>query len=243
MSVMAPTHFNQQFASTTQLWSGSDSEENFKANCAIEENYKKLKDLGWLDGKVLTYQYNSQGFRDEEFDQQPAGIALGCSHTQGVGIHAKQTWPRQLQHMLGQKIWNLGSGGAALDTCYRLLEYWIEHLNVKFVVCAVPGITRYEVFDSNWSNILSMMPIETDMPWLAGYQKNYLLYDQNSELNQRKNLQAMQYICNKYNIPFYYDLMEDFMVGPLARDLMHSGADAQERLANKFFNIIKGNNK
>jgi hypothetical protein len=239
MSVMAPTHFNQKFASTTQLWSGTDSEENFNANCAIEENYKKLKDLGWLDGEVLTYRYNSQGFRDEEFDQQPAGIALGCSHTQGVGIHAKQTWPQQLQHMLGQKIWNLGSGGAALDTCYRLLEYWIEHLNVKFVVCAVPGITRYEVFDSNWSNILSMMPIETDMPWLAGYQKNYLLYDQNSELNQRKNLQAMQYICNKYNIPFYYDLMEDFVSMPLARDLMHCGADAQEKLANKFLQTIR----
>jgi hypothetical protein len=239
MSVMAPTHFNQKFASTTQLWCGTDSEENFKANCAIEQNYKKLKDLGWLDGEVLTYRYNSQGFRDEEFDQQPAGIALGCSHTQGVGIHAEQAWPRQLQHMLGQKIWNLGSGGAALDTCYRLLEYWIEHLNVKFVVCAVPGITRYEVFNGNWSNILSTMPIKTDLPWLAGYQKNYLFYDQNSELNQRKNLQAMQHICNKYNIPFYYDLMTDFAFGLLARDLMHSGADAQEKLANKFLQTIR----
>ena len=239
MSVMAPTHFNQKFASTTQRWCGTDSKENFKANCAIEQNYKKLKDLGWLDGEVLTYRYNSQGFRDEEFDQQPAGIALGCSHTQGVGIHAEQAWPRQLQHMLGQKIWNLGSGGAALDTCYRLLEYWIEHLNVKFVVCAVPGITRYEVFNGNWSNILSTMPIKTDLPWLAGYQKNYLFYDQNSELNQRKNLQAMQHICNKYNIPFYYDLMEDFAVKLLARDLMHCGADAQEKLANKFLQTIR----
>ena len=242
---MVPTHFNQQFASTTQLWDGPDSEENFKANCAIEENYKKLKDLGWLDGEVLTYRYNSQGFRDEEFDQQPAGIALGCSHTQGVGIHAKQTWSRQLQHMLGQKIWNLGSGGAALDTCYRLLEYWIEHLNVKFVVCAVPGISRYEVFDSNWSNILPSMSLETDSrwQWLVGYQKNYLLYDQNSELNRRKNIQAMQYICDKHGVPFYYIWADGSLSGALARDLFHHGADEQERLANKFFNIIKGNNK
>jgi hypothetical protein len=240
---MSPTHFNQQFASTTQLWSGSDTDKLFKENCAIEENYKKLKDLGWLDGKVLTYQYNSQGFRDEEFDQQPAGIALGCSHTQGEGIRAEQAWPSQLQHMLGQKVWNLGVGGAALDTCYRLLEYWIEHLNVKFVVCAVPPISRYEVFDSNWSNILPSMPLEINMPWLAGYQKNYLLYDQNSELNRRKNLQAMQHICNKYNIPFYYDLLTEFGDAKLARDLLHHGADGQERLANEFFNTIKGNNK
>lgn len=238
MSVMAPTHFNQKFASTTQLWCGTDSEENFKANCAIEQNYKKLKDLGWLDGEVLTYRYNSQGFRDEEFDQQPAGIALGCSHTQGVGIPVEHAWPNQLQNLLGQKIWNLGVSGAALDTCYRLLEYWIEYLNVKFIVCAVPGITRYEVFHGNWSNILPFMPIKIDLPWLAGYQKNYLSYDQNSKLNQRKNLQAMQHICNKYNIPFYYHLLNDFEDPALARDLLHCGTDTQKKLANEFFNIV-----
>jgi hypothetical protein len=240
---MAPTHFYQQFASTTQLWDGTDSEKNFRENCAIEENYKKLNNLGWLEPNVITYKYNSQGFRDDDFDQQPAGIALGCSHTMGTGVPVEHAWPSQLQRMLGQKVWNLGVGGAALDTCYRLLEYWIEHLNVKFVVCAVPGIARYEIFDSSWSNILPSMPLEiNNLDWLVGYQKNYLSYDQNSELNRRKNLQAMQHICNKYNIPFYYDLMGNFTDAALARDLAHCGTDTQERLANKFFNIIKGNN-
>lgn len=240
---MTPTHFYQQFASTTQFWNGTDSEENFKANCAIEENYKKLNDLGWLEPNMITYKYNSQGFRDDEFDQQTAGIALGCSHTQGVGIHAAHAWPGQLQRILGQKIWNLGVGGAALDTCYRLLEYWIKNLNVKFVVCAVPFISRYEVFNNNWSNILPSMPLEiNNLDWLVGYQKNYLLYDQNGELNQRKNIQVMQYICDKHGVPFYYDLMKGFVDEKLARDLQHCGADTQERLANKFFNIIKGNN-
>ena len=235
-----PAHFNQHFASTTQLWSGSDSEERLKENCNIENNYKKLKDLGWLDGEVLTYQYNSQGFRDEEFDQQPAGIALGCSHTQGVGIHAEHAWCQQLQNLLGQKIWNLGVGGAALDTCYRLLEYWIEKLNVEFVVCAVPGISRYELFaNNNWSTLLPSEHTWTNMPWLSAYHKNYLSYDQNSEVNRRKNLQAMQYICDKHGVLFYYDLMEDFGDAALARDLLHSGRTAHEKLANKFLRVIK----
>ena len=87
------------------------------------------------------------------------------------------------------------------------------------------------------------MPLEiNNLGWLVGYQKNYLLYDQNSELNRRKNLQAMQQICNKHGVPFYYDLMEDFTDAKLARDLLHCGTDTQERLANEFFNIIKGNN-
>ena len=240
---MVPTHFNQQFASTTQLWNVTDSEENFKKNCVIEKNYKTLKDLGWLEPNVLTYKFNSQGFRDAEFDQHPAGIALGCSHTIGTGIRIEHAWPSQLQNLLGQKIWNLGVSGAALDTCYRLLEYWIKHLNVKFVVCAVPGIARYEVFDSNWTQMLPSMPFEISPPWLAEYHKNYLSYDQNSELNRRKNLQAMQHICNKYNIPFYYDLLKKFDGHALARDLQHCGTDAHAILANKFFNIIQGNNK
>lgn len=236
---MAPTHFNQQFASTIQLWAGTDSEENFKTNCAIEKNYKKLRDLGWLDGEVLTYRYNSQGFRDEEFDNQPSGIALGCSHTMGVGVAVEHTWPRQLQNMLSTKVWNLGVGGAALDTCYRLLEYWIEHLNGKFVVCAVPSISRYEIFaNNNWSTILPYEHHWYNMPWLGDYQKNYLSYDQNSELNRRKNLQAMQNICNKYNIPFYYDLLQDFGDTALARDLQHCGPDALKKLANKFLHKV-----
>jgi hypothetical protein len=240
---MIPTHFYQQFASTTRLWDATDSEENFKANCAVEENYNKLKDLGWLEPNVITYKYNSQGFRDDEFDQQPAGIALGCSHTMGTGIRIEHTWPSQLQNLLGQKIWNLGSGGAALDTCYRLLEYWIENLNVKFVVCAVPNISRYEVFNSKWLNILPSMPLDIKgFDFLRDYQKNYLLYDQNSEINQRKNLQVMQYICHKKDVPFYYDLMKGFVDAKLARDLLHCGIDTQEKLANKFFNIIQGNN-
>ena len=241
---MIPTHFYQQFASSpTQLWDATDSEENFKKNCVIEKNYKKLNKLGWLEPNVITYKYNSQGFRDAEFDQQPAGIALGCSHTMGTGIPVEQAWPSQLQSMLGQKVWNLGVGGSALDTCYRLLEYWIEHLNVKFVVCAVPEISRYEVFDNNWSNIIPSMSLEIhNLDWLVGYQKNYLSYDQNSELNRRKNLQAMQHICSKYNIPFYYDLLKNFVDDALARDLLPCGTDTQKILANKFFNIIKGNN-
>jgi hypothetical protein len=241
---MIPAHFNQHFASTTQFWTGCDSQERFEENCKIEKHYEKLKELGWLDGQALTYQYNSEGFRDSEFDQQPAGIALGCSHTEGVGIHAEHAWPRQLQNLLGQKIWNLGVGGAALDTCYRLLEYWIEHLNVEFVVCAVPGISRYEVFaNNNWSTILPSEEFWPNMRWLTRYQQNYISYDQNGELNRRKNLQAMQYICDKHSVPFYYDLMEDFGDAALARDLLHSGPGAHEKLAKKFFNNIKGNNK
>ncbi len=235
-----PSHFNQQFASTTQLWNGTDSENNFKKNCAIPESRKILEELGWLVPESLTYKFNSEGFRDDEFDQQPAGLAIGCSHTQGVGIKNEHTWPSQLQSMMGQKIWNLGVGGAALDTCYRLLEYWIKHLNVKFVICVVPGISRYEICtENNWTNFV---PTSEIRPYLEGYHREYLMYDQNSIVNRQKNLYAMKYICYLHQVPFYYDLLDDFEHHSNARDLQHRGGSSYQLIANKFFNSIKENN-
>jgi hypothetical protein len=235
--MIVPSHYNQQFASTTQLWNGSDSEDSFKKNCANPESRRLLEELGWLESKSLTYKFNSAGFRDDEFDQQPAGLAIGCSHTQGVGVKNEHTWPSQLQSMMGQKIWNLGVGGSALDTCYRLLDYWIKHLNIKFVICAVPEISRYEICtENNWTNFLAKSLIR---PHLEGYHREYLMYDQNIKLNRQKNLQAMQYICHLYQVPFYYDLLDNFDDNATARDLQHSGSNNYQQLANRFFNSIK----
>jgi hypothetical protein len=246
--LVVPSHYNQHFASTTQLWNGSDSEENFKKNCAIPESRKILEEHGWLVPESVTYKFNSEGFRDEEFDQQPAGIAIGCSHTQGIGIKNEHTWPSQLQSKLGHKIWNLGVGGSALDTCYRLLDHWIKNLNVKFVICVVPGISRYEICtQNNWTNFLPMSDYQPfrqvfhRQPYLQGYHKEYLMYDQNSIVNRQKNLHAMKYVCHLRQVPFYYDLLENFDYHATARDLLHTGGGGYQTLVNKFFNSIKEN--
>ena len=240
MSSADPYHRNRNFALTTQKWHGSDHEENFNKNCADPHTRKKLEDLGWI-GVDIVYKFNSNGFRDDNFDQQSAGIALGCSHTHGVGIHASDTWPKQLEKMLGQKVWNLGVGGSSLDTCYRLLDYWIEHLNVKFVVCAVPELLRYEFFDSpSWVSYMPLqIPILPGKEWFHDYHKHYIIHDRPGILNRQKNLQAMKYICNKHNVPFYYDLLTGFFDGAAdARDLCHFGSNTNYKLAKKFANEI-----
>ena len=239
-TVTKPGHFNQEVAGTTQLWSGTDSEKRFQENLADPYFNIQLKQLGWIDPGAITYRYNSEGFRCKEFDSRPAGIALGCSHTQGVGVDEDSTWPVQLSQLMGEEIWNLGIQGAALDTCFRILEYWIQQLNVKFVVCFVPGLGRYEVFRQGWVNVL---PRKKDCPeWLTAYQKNWVMFEENSNLNQRKNLLAMQQICDQYNVPFYYDTNEsspgsDHKHG---RDLLHYGRQGHKKLAEKMHDLIKG---
>lgn len=234
---MAPHHFNTQFARTTQLWNGSDTEELYKKHCANPESLRKLQQLGWYECHDLTYVFNSEGFRDEEFDQRPAALAIGCSHTQGVGVKVQQCWPRQLENMLEKKVWNLGVSGISLDTCYRLLEYWIDKLNVDAVFCAAPPISRYEVFANYWYTFLPQSTFECFPKnfWLQNYHKLYLSQEEPWHLNRRKNIHAIKDICSQRGVRFYVDYLDTFVSKTVARDLMHTGPSAHTQLAADFF--------
>jgi hypothetical protein len=239
-----PGHCDQQYASTTQLWHRSDSESRYKQNCSDPERLRRLQRHGWYECHDLVYSFNSQGFRDDEFDQRPAALALGCSFTQGEGIKVDQCWPRQLGNLLQKKVWNLGIGGTSLDTCYRLLEYWINHLNVDSVFCAVPPINRYEVCHNGWQSFVPMDQGGAEVPdWLKGYHKNYLSCDPNSQLNRSKNIRAMRDICTQHNVPFYFDYLDNYFAFPSsvsARDLMHQGPPHMVKLAEDFFAQVNG---
>ena len=240
MSCRGPGHFNRQFAGQTLEWSGTDSRQAFESNLRDPKQLEKLTRLGWLENKI-TYSYNSEGFRDIEFDQRSSIVALGCSHTEGVGLPVDQTWPRQLEHLVGTKVWNLGVAGSALDTCFRLLDYWIEHLNIIAVCCAVPAITRFEVNENNnWSNILPTFTGYDE--WIAGWNKNYVAYEKNGEMNRHKNLLAMSHVCAQRRVPIYYNLLEDFTNTGDARDLSHCGPVPNFKLATKFAQLIQGEN-
>ena len=237
--IVKPNQFYQIFAGQTLEWCSTDSKELFEKNCNNLNQRNRLEQFGWLTCAPIIYQFNSEGFRDEEFDSGPAGIALGCSHTQGIGTHVESTWPAQLGQLLNKKIWNLGVGGGALDTCYRMLEYWIQHLEVKFVVCQVPDLSRFEVFDHHWTTIL---PSETGVEWMESYRKKWIIFEENSKLNQRKNLRAMQQICDQHRVPFFYDLepFKNCNDNSNARDLLHHGKNYHQLLAKKMHEQIKG---
>ena len=237
-----PNHRNQPDASTTKFWHGSDSESEYKKNCSDPERLHKLQKYGWYECNDLTYRFNSQGFRDDEFDQQPAVLAIGCSFTQGIALKVDQCWPRQLENLLQKKVWNLGVGGISLDTCYRLMEYWIGHLNVDSVFCAVPPMNRYELFIDKWESFSIHNTFESANHWpiwLNGYHKHYLAYDETLELNIRKNIHAMRDVCSQHNVSFYVDYLSNFKSDTDARDFSHQGPSAHVNLAQDFFQQTK----
>lgn len=243
---VVPGHGNQRYRSRTKYWSGTDSKEQYNEYLTNLEKKDILETLGWVDAEIA-YNYNSEGFRDTEFDCEiPSFIALGCSYTEGVGLYNEQTWVRQLDKLLGVKVWNLGVGASSLDTSFRILEYWINNLNVIGVFCQVPPKNRFEIFaHKEWHSFGPWT--ERGIPkWLGvEYYKIRMAFEENSLVNRQKNLLAMDQICKNHNVNFIYDCdatMNLLGQDHKARDLQHAGADAQKKLAENFYKQWRENN-
>lgn len=74
-------------------------------------------DRRWFDQYAwpITYEFNSRGFRDQEWpdDVQSATWCVGDSATVGVGQPLAHTWVQQLSQRLGQRCVNVSLTGAS----------------------------------------------------------------------------------------------------------------------------------
>jgi hypothetical protein len=235
----------RHFANKTIKWAGSDTRELFEQNIKNPKTYEKLKLYGWLDTDCISYKYNKYGFRSDEFDDRPAGLALGCSHTEGIGIPEQNTWPSVLSKLLGIHIWNLGVGGVSLDTVFRLLDYWLPKLSPKFVTICIPNIARTELFQS--SDLVNFGP------WSTSSKKEEEFYyrkwiDSGINLIQlrRKNLLAIQQLCHSANVKLImldsYLILKtsdnDITPDNTARDLKHFGVQNHMYFAQQVYTAL-----
>jgi len=230
-------HRNYQYKGTELEWNGADTQDLFEKNCRDPKNQAKLQSLGWLEPGCITYKYNSFGFRDEEFDNRPCGIAVGCSHTEGIGLPNSAGWVRKLSELTGIHIWNLGVGGSSLDTTFRLLDHWLPKLKPKFVVACTPDPARIEVFYH--ATPIALMP-QFHPKHLEHYYKIWISDNNNSKMLERKNLLAIQCLCNLAGIPFQYLKARALGTEHLgdARDLLHYGVEAHTIFAKKIYELL-----
>ena len=218
-----------------------DSEELFNENIKHPVKRKYLESHGFMDPKrVLTYQFNSQGFRCNEFDQSLGVITLGCSFTMGIGLHLEDVWPSVVAKHFGWSCWNLGVGGCSFDTCFRILHNYIGQLNAKYVLVAAPSKDRFEFFTNR--GLDNFMSSQITHP----IQKYWYDNDANGELNFYKNSLAIQQLCRQHGkkcIIRHVDTVlykhEDDTGWPAARDLQHAGAKSQKRCAQYYIDAIK----
>lgn len=74
--------------------------------------------LGYVLSQKLD-DVDEAGFRNDSVLTRADIVAIGDSHTQGLNAAAHETWPRVLEQMTGQTVYNMGVGG------YGPLQYRI----------------------------------------------------------------------------------------------------------------------
>lgn len=228
----SPHHYHSRDKNKTLEWSGTDNLETYNQNIKDPKKYAILKNNNWLD--PIEYKFNNHGFRADAFDDRPAGLALGCSFTNGTGLRIEQVWPSILSKLLNIHVWNLGIGGASFDTVFRILEYYLPKLNPKFVCVLMPPVNRFEYCNRDDSYyIIQANSSEAH----SQFAKEWLTQEVNGISNRRKNMLAVQQLCSINNIPVFFDDSEipygkcdmDY-----AKDFMHYGVDTHYNLAHHF---------
>jgi hypothetical protein len=169
------------------------------ADSDTKENYDKNPSPNWAEHS-LNYKYNNQGFRSREFliqTDNPIILALGCSHTVGVGIPVEDNWPEQLgaKYFPNHVVYNAGLGGASSDTVARLAVNLIPILKPDIVAVLWPNMHRFETYHHGIDKIETRF----DGPWTDDNNLKIYFEDNNSHNNQTKNKMIVELLQKVYN--------------------------------------------
>jgi hypothetical protein len=243
-------HRYQQYANQSLYWLGTDTQELWHTNMQDPDRRAHLEKYGFDNPMAVVYQMNSHGFRCKEFDQSSGFIALGCSHTCGIGLPESQTWPSIVAQSTGLTAWNLGIGGGSLDTCFRMLYNYIDRLSPQFVMLLIPEIERFELHHLGFPKTLLHSSSDSN-PNIEEIKKIWVSDEQNSATNRVKNLLAVQQLCDTRGIRLIAKPLKFNLVGlglravpdkwAAGRDLMHSGYLDHQYCAGKFLEELNQN--
>lgn len=229
---MTPEHHQKKFANQELLWYPYDDEESYQNNLLTRRD--DLSRLGWIDKKI-TYKLNSAGYRSDEF-QDNSIVFLGCSITFGIGLPLESIYPTIVSAALDLPCSNLAVSGSSSDTAFRLSEYWLPKLKPKIVIMMTPDKSRLELLGKEITNFRVNAHSMNNL----FYQK-WLMDEENTRLNQLKNILAVKSICTELGIKFLPFTVEQdfcFIESDLARDLSHPGRLSHIKTAKKILSNI-----
>lgn len=199
------------------------------------------------------YKRNNLGFREERdiVEYNDGLVALGCSYTEGTGVDHFNTWPKLLQEKIGSHVYNLGLGGAGLDTFLQLAVNNLQKFEGKYVFLLFFDYLRYNLpIDEGYL-------FKDDLIHFKGRAFNLFFDNIAIEYNHKVKLLAIESACRMYNkvlIPLNVrDILNQEEVywykgnnNPFepGKDFFHFGNDFHIRVAELMYNsYIKLNNK
>jgi hypothetical protein len=156
----------------------------------------------------IIYNWNSHGFRSDEFvdDGQDSILAVGDSCTVGIGCPIEHTWPSILREKFpNTKLYNLGLAAASSDYVVRAVAKTIDVLCPLAVFVQWPGFSSREI-----SIKRRCLPYKIFLETYDGNAGGIKLFEQaadvfndNSYIKYQfdKNRTMLQEICKSRNIP------------------------------------------
>jgi hypothetical protein len=219
---------------------GSDQENRFK------ENLNTQSDDWYYRTRKITYSYNSLGHRckdAKDIDLDNYLLFAGCSHAEGIGLELEKTYPYRIAEMLGCDYYNLALGGSGIDLMTHNLTLWNNHIpkKPKALIVLWPHETRFLSMhkDSIRLNLVSDGNYKAKRFILAGEDINFF--------NSRKQF-SETLITNLYDeckiiqagwSGYPKDLSLSLGTKDFARDLLHSGIEANEKFAVEIAELLR----
>lgn len=81
--------------------------------------------------------FDKWGFRNLTVPEHADVVAIGDSHTYGNTAKMEDSWPKVLERLTGQTVYNMGMGGYGPNQYFYLLETKALQLKPRLVICGL----------------------------------------------------------------------------------------------------------
>lgn len=197
------------------------------------------------------YTYNELGFRGDSLPLVGKKLmAVGCSHTEGIGVNDDQTWPYYLSKLLNYSHINFGFTGRSNDYISRCILTFAEEIKPD-LICIMysyperreyytrgDGVEPYHPnpwgwFDENEKEFSSMVSLSNPNNDFINWYKNHLLI---TNYLQNQNIPFIwngSFLNTDYTDDFRFDGNYSIEYGT------HANPEQNKSYAEGLFNFIK----
>lgn len=170
--------------------------------------YNKNNNIFVSEDSLITYRFNSDGFRGDNF-KQLNGInilAAGCSNTFGVGLPEEMNWPNLLNDVFFNKnIYNIGYMGFTTEIIIHNIFVFLNKYGVpNYLFLNLPPINR-TLFYNDDSDSIGM----THNPLFFTNNKNFIeIFNKDDSklfnlfINNCILIHSLENICDVLGIKF-----------------------------------------
>lgn len=201
----------------------------------------------------ISYEFNSHGFREEEFPNfKNKNVVIGSSFSNGIGQPKDERWPCYLEKLIGERIYIVASDGAS--------NFWMTKVLDYIVSCQPKSIFAmfgFNFYDTSFKDdkVFYEWP-RRQVAKLEHSQRSFLKDQFDYALKKFKQYDSKKipvlcsanpyfddlYKCDEYyNELITYDRFfnHDFeklkKIGDLARDGVHFGSQTSQEIAENFY--------